>query len=697
MAYEIIQTKDGFKICKCFSKKGIPKERAIKQLKAIGMNENLTGGESILDGNGKPKIKMFELFKGTGSIGKVAKKLGFDVVSLDFDPIFTPTIETDILKWDYKKWAKDNNFYPSYIWASPSCNTYSPLAYPRKERDSQTAEPFSDRAKLGTKILYKTLEIIKYFQSENPNMLYTIENPRGMMRKDPKMKKLPNMETALYCVYGDIKPKPTNFWSNFEMGLDNTQKCPNKTVQTTSLPLNQRYSIPPKLVRTILTKAKDIIIKGKSILEGSGAEGDIFDQKRYDSLVSSATPRDKYEARRLKFPNLKLQPYDEYLSKLKEIARSRSTTNIFEIKKRDKELEDLKKRNEEYEQYIKENPEEQEVMCNYDEDGKPNKTRTTRGQCKLNNQKHFLEWEKENHPENAYFFRPALKAITKVGDLIVENVPMPDIVKDVYKGAREATRDSIEGRAKPADNKLYNKIKDEVYKKNPKHSLYRSALIQKIYQSEGGKYINDKMPKMNIKKWFKQDWISLNDYLRGDIVPCGNSNTEDKFNEYPLCRPLKIAEKLSKGDIKKMIKEKNELKEKPLLTKKVLDRDDLNIKPTKTGLGKDGNFKKQLQKLNITEDEYLDYAKKIANIRGYDGKKLELANDGKHKLEYDGVKFGAVDYMDFILYLHLVKEGKLPYEEAIEKMTNYRKRAYKVMKATNNKYSASSLAYNLLW
>ena len=48
-------------------------------------------------------MKLLEIFKGTGSVGKVAKKMEFnDIVSIDFDPIYTPTIETDILNWDYK-------------------------------------------------------------------------------------------------------------------------------------------------------------------------------------------------------------------------------------------------------------------------------------------------------------------------------------------------------------------------------------------------------------------------------------------------------------------------------------------------------------------------------------------------------------------------------------------------------------------
>jgi len=201
--------------------------------------------------NKKPKL--FELFKGSGSVGKVAKKIGYEVVSLDFDKIYTPDIETDILDWDYKKYSKDNNFIPDYIWASPPCNTFSPLAYPLQERNPKNAVPYSARAKIGTKILYKTLEIIDYFKKINPNLLYCIENPRGMMRYDKKMLNLPHMDTTYYCYYGDKKLKPTNFWSNYPLYLKPIEKpCDEYTPVCDLKKIEDRYSIPSKLIKHII-------------------------------------------------------------------------------------------------------------------------------------------------------------------------------------------------------------------------------------------------------------------------------------------------------------------------------------------------------------------------------------------------------------------------------------------------------------
>ena len=198
------------------------------------------------------KPLLFEMFKGSGSVGKVAKKNGYTVISLDFDPIYTPDIETDILDWDYK----NADFTPDYIWASPPCNTYSTLAYPLKERNTKTAEPYSARAKEGSKILYKTLEIIKYFQKKNPELIYCIENPRGMMRQEPRMEKHLHRQTTYYCYYGGKKLKPTDFWSNYPLELRDTDgKCKDFIRVEDIRDIKERYSIPSKLIKQIIYNA----------------------------------------------------------------------------------------------------------------------------------------------------------------------------------------------------------------------------------------------------------------------------------------------------------------------------------------------------------------------------------------------------------------------------------------------------------
>ena len=43
----------------------------------------------------------------------------------------------------------------------------------------------------------------------------------------------------------------------------------------------------------------------------------------------------------------------------------------------------------------------------------------------------------------------------------------------------------------PKNKKLYEKVKDEIYKEYPKHSAYRSGLLVKEYKKRGGEYIGN--------------------------------------------------------------------------------------------------------------------------------------------------------------------------------------------------------------
>ena len=64
-------------------------------------------------------MRLLELFSGTGSVGSVFRRHGWEVVSLDL--VGTPTIRADILQFDYRQLGGTFDL----VWASPCCTQYS--------------------------------------------------------------------------------------------------------------------------------------------------------------------------------------------------------------------------------------------------------------------------------------------------------------------------------------------------------------------------------------------------------------------------------------------------------------------------------------------------------------------------------------------------------------------------------------------
>ena len=152
-------------------------------------------------------MNTMELFAGSCSFSKVAKKLGWNTFTTDWEQYGAIDYVADILEFDYNKIPYDVDV----IWASPPCTTFSVASIGHhwtKHRVPKTKE-----AEIGLEILNKTLKII---ESVDPKF-WVIENPRGMMRKVPVMDKYNHyLQTPWYCQYGETRAKPTDIWSNIK-------------------------------------------------------------------------------------------------------------------------------------------------------------------------------------------------------------------------------------------------------------------------------------------------------------------------------------------------------------------------------------------------------------------------------------------------------------------------------------------------
>lgn len=256
-------------------------------------------------------MRLLELFSGTHSIGKVAKDMNIDVVSLDRDlPAFDKSdkekkyksknhINSCILEWDYKKHFKEGDF--DIITASPSCfywshlrkcwiNSYynvDTMKFSRTEKEGYikfTQKVLQDDIdKYGKPQVDKVIEILEFFKPK----FFWIENPKTSSMKDYLYEKgYTNDILVSYCKYGFPYQKHTRIWTNIPKFKGNVCKkdckfiikidekithqknCGNKQCNDLVKKYNkdnknnndpsggtsklERYRIPPQLIKELL-------------------------------------------------------------------------------------------------------------------------------------------------------------------------------------------------------------------------------------------------------------------------------------------------------------------------------------------------------------------------------------------------------------------------------------------------------------
>jgi hypothetical protein len=149
-----------------------------------------------------------EFFAGSRSIGKVAESLGMNVFSVDWKPFENIDYVGDV---EFMS-IEDVPFIPDWGWFSPDCTTYSMAAISIHRKG---VEPLTEYAIKCDRVNQHFISMIDEWLKLNPNFLFYIENPRGMLRKMPFMQRF-KRHTVWYCVYGDNRAKPTDIWTNNE-------------------------------------------------------------------------------------------------------------------------------------------------------------------------------------------------------------------------------------------------------------------------------------------------------------------------------------------------------------------------------------------------------------------------------------------------------------------------------------------------
>ena len=179
----------------------------------------------------KIEMRLLDLYTGTGSVAKVAREMGYDVVTLDVDARCKADLCVDVLEWDYTSIPVG---YFDVIWASPDCRMFSKARYSNLGRvvngEILTRETLMrDIQTIALPILRRTEEIIDHLKPR----AYFIENPGTGKMKDY----ISNRDVYMfdYCMFGFPYRKRTHIWSNIKLIshlCDGSHMIDNKHIMT---------------------------------------------------------------------------------------------------------------------------------------------------------------------------------------------------------------------------------------------------------------------------------------------------------------------------------------------------------------------------------------------------------------------------------------------------------------------------------
>ena len=158
-------------------------------------------------------MRVLELFAGSCSVGKVAKRMGCEVFSVDFEPF--KGISLFGLRDIEEFHPSEVPWTPDVIWASPPCQSYS-LAAIKTHRHQHDRSPKTEFAAKSDRLVLNTLKIIRSF----PDTVFYMENPRATLQYMPFMLGI-DRAVVWYCKYGDRAAKPTNIFTNNLRTLSN--------------------------------------------------------------------------------------------------------------------------------------------------------------------------------------------------------------------------------------------------------------------------------------------------------------------------------------------------------------------------------------------------------------------------------------------------------------------------------------------
>ena len=186
--------------------RGVVKEAALAAIRnyhdTVETTHSFDGTRCVVLEPKAKRLRVLELFKGTGSVAKGIRRWfpNAEIVSVDNKAEWNATHTMDIREFIMGAMYHYPPGYFDVLWASPPCTEYS-NAKTVGIRDLELAD---------TRVA-AALTCIFHLQPK----FWFLENPVGLLYTRPLMAPLrPFRRQADYCRYGELVKKPTHIWTN---------------------------------------------------------------------------------------------------------------------------------------------------------------------------------------------------------------------------------------------------------------------------------------------------------------------------------------------------------------------------------------------------------------------------------------------------------------------------------------------------